>query len=919
MEPEVIRMYSSSPPPLDDGAEEDDDEFGEFGGFSGVSASVSLTEFDTPGFVPPNHFLPEKDYSNNVDGFADFNSGPLGKERGPSVETTIVPDASLRGLETGTDNDLSWPVKPVIMEGTGMKEELRKLADQNDPNPFMNSSADEASSRTDVKNQPHPAQDCNGGVVKEILTNGFAGLETQHSCPQATGKLAGITDPKRQLNISPEPAVNLSPPSPEDKFADFSAFPSADASADSTQTIGTRDHREGSSQGETLTSQDSSLANSVNELHIPGLAEVSSENDGVRDVHSTGSDPSNFLAVAMEGLSNGERESETVEHTDPAVPGRRETEPDAVHQTAGALHNTDQCATQNGQEETRAEELGVCASASVFPSRCGDEADGRLGSRQGAEDEDREGESTVLSTSASVSEEFASFCQAISPDGLEDFWEFSTTSGLSSQPLSEAAPAPQGLEPKGSAEQVKEPEDEDFGDFGDAEAFESKGFADFSRPEGDRASPQEPEECETQEESIEFSKETSRETNDDFGDFDEAHEPKGGEEEFADFPISDGFADFNSAPGSQDGGWKAFGEQSQSGGDSWAAFGEEQTAESTEGQRWESDSAVTGAPTSSPQSSRKDPPAFASFQDADIESSPEQHEAQKTILVSRLERLFLASFPSAPVLEADEDIPSLEILLGPGERESKESKTLAPHGELREVWRELQDIHDAYGLKYQWGGSHSNKKLLCSLGIDTRNILFTGQKKQPVIVPMYAASLGMLEPTKEPVKPISAAEKIASIAQAPPVSPDMSTCSPDQTQETLPPVQFDWSSSGLTNPLDASGGSTLLNLDFFGPVDDSSSSSTTTIPGVDPELYELTTAKLDNTSSSSRVADAFARLMSTVEKTSTSARKPRKDENLSEEAAKVIASLPDLSFMQAKVLMFPTTLTPLTSQQDTAE
>lgn len=45
------------------------------------------------------------------------------------------------------------------------------------------------------------------------------------------------------------------------------------------------------------------------------------------------------------------------------------------------------------------------------------------------------------------------------------------------------------------------------------------------------------------------------------------------------------------------------------------------------------------------------------------------------------------------------------------------------------------------------------------------------------------------------------------------------------------------------------------------------------IAGVDPELYELTTSKLDtNTSSGSRVADAFARLMSTMEKTSTSTR-----------------------------------------------
>ena len=40
-------------------------------------------------------------------------------------------------------------------------------------------------------------------------------------------------------------------------------------------------------------------------------------------------------------------------------------------------------------------------------------------------------------------------------------------------------------------------------------------------------------------------------------------------------------------------------------------------------------------------------------------------------------------------------------------------------------------------------------------------------------------------------------------------------------------------------------------------------------------------------------------------------RKPKKEEHLSAEAAAVMASLPDLSFMQAKVLMFPATLTPL--------
>lgn len=48
-------------------------------------------------------------------------------------------------------------------------------------------------------------------------------------------------------------------------------------------------------------------------------------------------------------------------------------------------------------------------------------------------------------------------------------------------------------------------------------------------------------------------------------------------------------------------------------------------------------------------------------------------------------------------------------------------------------------------------------------------------------------------------------------------------------------------------------------------------------------------------------------------------RKPKREEHLSEEAIKVIASLPDLTFMHAKVLMFPATLTPSTSSQEKAD
>ncbi|MGH0171904.1 UNVERIFIED_CONTAM: hypothetical protein FKN15_064965 [Acipenser sinensis] len=863
MDPEVIRMYSSSPPPLDDGAEEEDDEFGEFGGFSGITSSVSLTEFSTQrvDFVPQNHFMPAKDYSNNVDSFEDFDSISVSKDQG------LIAEISKQFVETRTINEISPTSKPASfsIDGPAGKEGVKKPVDQTESATSSNSSMAPVSSRTDLKILPHQTQSCNGTAVPdaEVLTNGFAAFDIP-------GKQANIINSKGQKEITEELSLD-STSSPSNEFADFSAFPKADASDNCIQTM---KHTEDSSEGKTLTCPVSFVTNSVNELNIPKeeLSEVSLENEGVRDTDSTGSD------LLVDGISNGEGDLETVVEPKPVTCRMQQKETATVYPDKEV---TCRPVAQNGQEEIGALESGVCES-SVLPSVEGStEAEQHQPVDNEVGENGELGDSAPPSTSVSVSENFASFCQAASPDDQDGSGDFGTTSITSSRLMSKDVPS-LSFNPEEPEEHFAKFEelssDEDFGDFGEVRDSSKQSFADFNQPKVDTALLDKPIDSKSESEFADLppQKELKDELKEGFGDFDSTPKPK--ESEFADFPGSDSFADFSSATGSQDAEWNAFGEQqSQSKSTSWAAFGEEQTAASVEGGVWQTSTGVTAPTAGSPQISRKEVAAFASFQGTeDIGSNLETEPALQQVSV---------------------------VLLW----------------ELLEVWTELQDIHDAYGLRYQWGGSHSNKKLLCSLGIDTRNILFTGQKKQPVIVPMYAASLGMLEPTKEPVKPVSAAEKIASIAQTPPVSPEMSTCTQDQTQENLPPVQFDWSSSGLTNPLDASGGSTLLNLDFFGPVDDTSSSSTTSIPGVDPELYELTTSKLESSSTSSHVADAFARLMSTVEKTSTSARKPKTDENLSEEAAKVIASLPDLFFMQAKVLMFPTTLTPLTCSQEHAD
>ncbi|XP_074532557.1 uncharacterized protein aftphb [Halichoeres trimaculatus] len=288
---------------------------------------------------------------------------------------------------------------------------------------------------------------------------------------------------------------------------------------------------------------------------------------------------------------------------------------------------------------------------------------------------------------------------------------------------------------------------------------------------------------------------------------------------------------------------------------------------------------------------------------------------------SRVQQLLLSSFPEVKVPSVDgvEQMHSLSALLHDehlSEIEKEEIPELCRRSQSiqRAMWPH-QDLHSAAGLQFQWGGSHSNRTLLRCLGVDIRNIVFIGMEKQPVAVPAFASSLGMLEPTKDSVTAVCSPGHTAVAAQAPPelqVTPEPPTVS---GQETLPSSQLDWSSHGLSSSQDDCS---ALNLDYFGPEKEStscyssssSSRSNSPPPGVDRELYELTISKLETSSTISHMEDTLQRLMSTAEKTTTSVRKPEQDEELSAEASRVISGLPDLSFMRAKVLMFPAVLVP---------
>ncbi|XP_035848326.1 aftiphilin isoform X2 [Sander lucioperca] len=384
-------------------------------------------------------------------------------------------------------------------------------------------------------------------------------------------------------------------------------------------------------------------------------------------------------------------------------------------------------------------------------------------------------------------------------------------------------------------------------------------------------------------------------TEDEFADFEDCsfeHHRDQGRVQTADaevqslgkLPPSDSFADFCSAPTLEDGegSWAEFKDQrAQEEGKTWTQFREPVISLQTDGNTEEE-------------------------QDRAGQYGVSRRNSCQVSLSCCVQQLLLASFPEVevPAVEGGEEVLSLGALLHARhlpESEEEEIPELCPRSQWirRRVWWPQQDLHDAVGLQFQWGGSHTNRTLLRCLGVETRNI-------------------GMLEPTKDSVPAVCSPGHTAVTTLAPPGHRDTPDPSTDSMPEALPSSHLDWSSRGLSSSQDDCS---ALNLDYFGPEEErrsycSSSSSRSNSPptGVDRELYELTISKLETGARSSHMEDTLNRLMSTAEKTSTSVRKPQQNEELSAEAGRLISGLPNLSFMQAKVLMFPSILLPVPGQ-----
>lgn len=182
MEPDVIRMYSSSPPPMDDGTEEEDSEFGDFGTYSSVPASISFTDFDTPTTFNQTQALnatspPELLNNRGTPGFSQTSNGTHSTSNDLAKTNGIVPAGHLGGAPS---------------DRTETKKGL--------------------SSSLDFSVSNH-----NGGDP-EVLTNGFATFDLQES-PSSRNSVHSHVK-----GTSVEGPCSVPVDSPDDNFADFAAF-----------------------------------------------------------------------------------------------------------------------------------------------------------------------------------------------------------------------------------------------------------------------------------------------------------------------------------------------------------------------------------------------------------------------------------------------------------------------------------------------------------------------------------------------------------------------------------------------------------------------------------------------------------------------------------------------------------------------
>ncbi|KAK7870670.1 hypothetical protein R5R35_009839 [Gryllus longicercus] len=319
-------------------------------------------------------------------------------------------------------------------------------------------------------------------------------------------------------------------------------------------------------------------------------------------------------------------------------------------------------------------------------------------------------------------------------------------------------------------------------------------------------------------------------------------------------------------------------------------FPESQTVEKTASSSW-ADVPVPDAETTLDELGDFDDFETTEFHPYEMHSADDNDK-----LLERIESLIKDLFPNDVEMAAEifpvESEPLMEYL-----------NTVSP------VWDKLRVIESSHALTYQWSGSTANKALLSSLGIDSRNILFG--PRWNASVPRFAANLGF-----SPLEPVRASGNGANAQPSSSVSSSLkepSRIAPTESPETsgnegtVPAAQFDWTSSGLVNPLDCTQ-SALLDLDYLNTFDNFASSSSSVaaweLASLEKELQPQNEESTPGATQPTTQTDQLVQRILAARQSVPLASVQRRD-GLSPEAIKVLDSLPDLSFLRTKMLMFP--------------
>lgn len=267
--------------------------------------------------------------------------------------------------------------------------------------------------------------------------------------------------------------------------------------------------------------------------------------------------------------------------------------------------------------------------------------------------------------------------------------------------------------------------------------------------------------------------------------------------------------------------------------------------------------------------------------------------AKDNPILRKLESLMLKWIPREPLASASEN---QENRIVPTLFQSVEDDAF--------VWRQLENLEASAALTLSWGNTQAQTLYLSSVNVDARNIVsktamitLFGQKWSSS-VPLFAQTLSFSPLT--PAKPTengctleggnrgSVSPPILSSGISPKFSAgfrkdenevEITSDNENAPEEQIPPAKFDWTSSGLTNPLEGPG----LEREFLSEGEEKGTIGRIKgPPAPSPLVQQILGSGMNSTQSAATPL-----------------------QSLSSEIREVVENLPDIGFMRSRVLMFP--------------